>query len=606
MKNKNNILVILSLSVATIGLHGSALYGYWRFDDPVLLLNAIDYFPQQYFFIPEITAAVSGNQICPWNVFVYDINLKLFGLKPFWFYLHHLISIWLVAAGTYFLLHLWLRSPQALSGAILFLIGSPVFHIAQQLMTGHYIYGLLFSIMTLYTYILSLRKNSSGLAVLSSFFYLLAISCKEIYVPLVLVLPLISEDVSLKRRLSYLIPFIAIDILYILWRFMALGELFGSYIRPAPFKIDVFIKSLFSIPHALLGNTLFSWFGIVCLSLLVIMSIHKKKANIMILSASLFSLIMPLYPVMSNNMSWVQSNRYLFAVWWSLCILVALSTSNYYSDKRWKPEYRFPSRVIYLLFIFIIAVNVIMQSVKQVRYDKKINQLMDAHYKVVSTAKPPMLVYPEMNFGFPGAIIIWSSFLKEVNEHYNHEKRYWPFQLRNPRKDEFDNLYVWDDDCNCMQSFALLPDFKKEKLLNELNHIMEPRVYFYNFTPTRIIKHKNGYVDSIILKENIIEISGWVYAMDSMYKSLYVVTPVPPRGSSLRIHERQDIALSSGVRDFPNSGFSLSMEFNSRSEAVGSLSQLCILSLGFTAPERVEISLMDGLSGYCDRWLKRI
>jgi len=48
------------------------------------------------------------------------------------------------------------------------------------------------------------------------------------------------------------------------------------------------------------------------------------------------------------------------------------------------------------------------------------------------------------------------------------------------------------------------------------------------------------------------------------------------------------------------------LEFNSRSEAVGSLSQLCILSLGFTAPERFEISLMDGLSGYCDRWLKRI
>lgn len=599
MKNKNNILVILSLFVATIGLHGSALYGYWRSDDPFHLLNAIDYSPQQYFFIPEITAAVSGNQICPWNVFVYDINLKLFGLKPFWFYLHHLISIWLVAVGTYYLLRLWLRPPQALSGAILFLIGSPVFHIAQQLMTGHYIYGLLFSIMTLYTYILSLRKNSSGLAVLSSFFYLLAISCKEIYVPLVLVLPLISEDVSLKRRLSYLTPFIAIDILYILWRFMALGELFGSYIRPAPFKIDVFIKSLFSIPHALLGNTLFSWFGIVCLLLWIGFSIYMRRVKTIFLFVSSVIILSPLYPIISNNISWGQSGRYILALWWAICVLIATATEvlNHLDWKR---------RIIPVFSILIIVLNVIIQSINQVENDRKTNQMFDMHYKLALYATPPLLVYPKMNFYRNEYVLMGLNSFKEVYERYNHEKRYWPFQLRNPRKDEFDNLYVWDDDCNCMQSFALLPDFKKEKLLNELNHIMEPRVYFYNFTPTRIIKHKNGYVDSIILKENIIEISGWVYAMDSMYKSLYVVTPVPPRGSSLRIHERQDIALSSGVRDFPNSGFSLSMEFNSRSEAVGSLSQLCILSLGFTAPERVEISLMDGLSGYCDRWLKRI
>ncbi len=530
--------------------------------------------------------------------------MKLFGLNPFWFYLHHLISIWLVAVGSYFLLCLWLRLPQALFGAMLFLIGSPVFHVAQQLFTGHYIYGLLFSIITLYSYVLSLRRNSRGLVVLSSFFYLLAISCKEIYVPLVLVLSLISEGVDLKRRLSYLTIFITIDILYILWRFMGSGELLGGYIRPAAFRIDVFFQSLFSILHAFLGNSLFSWFGIVCLTLLVILSIYKRMDKIPILFASVFSLIMPLYPIISNNISWLQSTRYLFAVWWSLCLLVALSTSSYYFS-RLNTESRSPYKVVYLLFILTIAANVIMQSVNQVRYDKKINQLMDTHYKLVSFAEPPMIVYPEMNLVFPGAVLIWSSLLNEMHEYYNHKKRYWPFQLRNLQKDEFKNLYVWDNDCNCLQSFALLPDFKKERLLNELNHIMEPRVYFHNATPHQVIRHKKGYVDSIILRGNIVEINGLVYALDSMYKSLYVITPVLPKSSSLRIHERQDIAHSSGDQDFPNSSFSLSMEFNSRSEAASFLSQLCILYVGFTAYDKFEISLLDGLSGYCDRWLKK-
>ncbi|KRC20589.1 hypothetical protein, partial [Acidovorax sp. Root217] len=58
---------------------------------------------------------------------------------------HHLLSLACAAGGLYLLLRHWLGRWQALTPAALLLIGAPSVHMAQQLMVGHYLDGLLFA-----------------------------------------------------------------------------------------------------------------------------------------------------------------------------------------------------------------------------------------------------------------------------------------------------------------------------------------------------------------------------------------------------------------------------------------------------------------------------
>ncbi|WP_162261411.1 hypothetical protein, partial [Acidovorax sp. Root217] len=58
---------------------------------------------------------------------------------------HHLLSLACAAGGLYLLLRHWLGRWQALLPAALLLIGAPSVHMAQQLMVGHYLDGLLFA-----------------------------------------------------------------------------------------------------------------------------------------------------------------------------------------------------------------------------------------------------------------------------------------------------------------------------------------------------------------------------------------------------------------------------------------------------------------------------
>lgn len=81
LNSRREFIAWIFLLLFIFVLHGSALRGNWRWDDTRHLSRAIEYSPWQYFFIPKITGVVSGYQVTPWNVFVYGMNLKLFGLS---------------------------------------------------------------------------------------------------------------------------------------------------------------------------------------------------------------------------------------------------------------------------------------------------------------------------------------------------------------------------------------------------------------------------------------------------------------------------------------------------------------------------------------------
>ena len=94
------------LAALTLLLHGNALGGYWRFDDPVQLLYVVEH-PGVigYFLSPGQWQELSVPFFTPWLMLDYRLDLALFGLNPAMFYAHHLLVIWLVALLTFILLN---------------------------------------------------------------------------------------------------------------------------------------------------------------------------------------------------------------------------------------------------------------------------------------------------------------------------------------------------------------------------------------------------------------------------------------------------------------------------------------------------------------------
>lgn len=218
------------LALVTGVLYHGTLSDSWRGDDGAHLGFVSAYAPWQYFFIPEVTREFSAS-LTPWNALPYSINLALFGVHPAGFYAHQLFSLWLAAAVTVGFLRLWLPLRWALFGAVLFLVAPPTAHIASELMTGHYLEGLVLAIGAAWCFVLAMRCDSWRYALAAAALYLLATTCKEIYVPLPVVLLVLPEG-RWRSRVRFLVPFGVVGLAYVGWRYTVLGQLLGGY-KPA-------------------------------------------------------------------------------------------------------------------------------------------------------------------------------------------------------------------------------------------------------------------------------------------------------------------------------------------------------------------------------------
>ena len=329
---------LLVLAFTALVLHYQALNGFWRFDDGAHLLFAATYSPWQYFFQPSITILQSYANVAPYNALFYDINLALFGMLPRWHYAHQIVLLVAVAFATYRLVRLWQEPLIALLAAVLFLTGLPTLYIAQQLMTGHYATGLLFIVLSLYCYTVSIRQTSFGLNLLGAVFYLLATSCKEVFVPLVLLLPFIPVG-QFKIRLRAALPYVVVAFVYTAWRYAILGRLMGGYasveISPAEQ-----LRQLLTIPLLLAGWTgignasFFSGvrigFNLAFLagvSILGFTAVFRGRLSWMLIFAALLLLVLPLVPL-TRLPGLHSADRYLFLLWWSCAILLAIFVSS--------------------------------------------------------------------------------------------------------------------------------------------------------------------------------------------------------------------------------------------------------------------------------------
>ena len=350
-------VVAIILFLLTWYFHGSAFNGFWRFHDGMHILFALTHSPWQYFFDP-VTITDQSTHLTPWNVLFYDINLSLFGLIPKWHYAHLILLIWGGCFMTFILLRIQLSSFFSLFGAVFFLLGLPTTESVQQLMNGHYLTGLIFIQISLYLYILSLNKNNNmALAISGAFFYLLATTCKEVYVPLIIILPFLPIKTFRERIISFW-PYCFAAIIYIVWRLIMVQTFIGGY-SPNLEALDVIniSKQFFQIPMILFGSKWYSYVVLIGVAYLLVRAIIRQQISLLLILVSLLALLSPLAPLTIYPGLDSGNNRYFFFLWWAVCILLAFLLSNNKTDK----ETFF---MLIAAFVFAMAIAVHSSSYK--------------------------------------------------------------------------------------------------------------------------------------------------------------------------------------------------------------------------------------------------
>jgi len=312
------LLIPVGFGVLIALLYGNMLTAWWGWDDPSFLRLAYEYEPWEYFFIPDVWRKCQPANLNPWNILSFDLDLTLFGLNQSAFYAHHLFSLWLVVMGTYLFLRLWLNPLWSAMGAVLFICSAPVATVAHQLMNRHYLEGLLFSVVVLYLYISAVRYERPLLSWVGALFYFFAVSAKEVFVPLALLLPLIPER-DLRRRLISALPFLLVLGFYALWRRYMLGRWVGGY---SP-SIDwtAVCHMIFKMPSFIFGD---GAFAVVILLMIIALIFYagwrNPSARALILVAVLL-LLGPILPVIHIS----DPQRLLFLLVWALSIAVVLT-----------------------------------------------------------------------------------------------------------------------------------------------------------------------------------------------------------------------------------------------------------------------------------------
>lgn len=313
-----------SLFILTFGLHWGTLHGWWRWDDPQHLLFASRHGIWETFAGRDCYQQLSVASLTPWLAVSYKIDLVLFGLTPRWFYLHQLCVVWAGGVGLYILLRTAISSAGwSLAGSGLFLISAPVKFIAEQLMTRHYGEGLVFLIIALLVYWHALKQDRLVFTLAATVAYTLAMTAKEVFVPLVIVLPFFP-GFCWRQHWRHLIPMLVVAAGYVLWRRAMLGEFLGGPVAvSAGIEPGVVVASLAQIPAILLGNSMVGpcAAGVFGGMLIWFLARNKHLIGLVIMAAA--GLIGPLVPLTVSPGLQV-ADRYFLVPWFGVCWLVVI------------------------------------------------------------------------------------------------------------------------------------------------------------------------------------------------------------------------------------------------------------------------------------------
>lgn len=328
--------VAISIPIALMWiLYHSVLQTWWLADDPALLQSIAEHGIISHFYQSEVWRNLSSANLTPWVMLSLGIDWYFFGLEPIPYYLHHLLSFTMVLIIAYFVLNLLFSSMVCSLSLSIFVASIPSAYIAQFLMTRHYLEGLGLSLLAILFYIKAIETDKLKWAIFGSICYLLATTAKEIYVPLVVVLPWLLVGNWIQRG-KMLIPFLVMAGIYVLWRIYMLkpSSLLTGY-SLAPKLEWNHIWALPSRVAEVLGWQ-HSWQLLIILLIsliyLSIIFISFKKIQRMQLLAVLLWLavtLLPIVPVLS-----ILTSRYLFLPYFMLSLSIAFCL-RFFFKKQW-------------------------------------------------------------------------------------------------------------------------------------------------------------------------------------------------------------------------------------------------------------------------------
>jgi len=300
------------LAIVVLARYHTTLHDFWLGDDSQVLKYAISFHPWEYFFSPRVWQGFSSNNFTPWVILSYAADWKIFGLQPYGFYLHHLLSLSFLAVTAYAMLRLWFPRDLSFFIVLLFELSAPFAESARLLMDRHYIEGLVFSLLASYCFVVGVRKESMRMSSAGIVFYMLAVSAKEIYAPLVVLLILLHEG-SIRRRLRYAMPWAAALVFYGIWRWYMLGGLVGGYGYNLAWPGDAllfFPRLADSMGGELGGKAGLLWRWLLgCGSVMAIVALFRYNRSVLLsvlaVSPLLLLPVVPVSPHMSSRYVWL-------------------------------------------------------------------------------------------------------------------------------------------------------------------------------------------------------------------------------------------------------------------------------------------------------------
>lgn len=353
-------IICLCIGTLPFFIYGPNLPIWWMADDTQILKHAVSHHFWEYFFVPSVWQELSANNLTPWIDVLYDLDLSLFGLNPTGFYLHHLAIFGLLTVTTYYFLRLWLNRSWAFAAGILFTLSPCYANNVYFLMTRHYVEGLLWSLWAIIFYIKALKNQRPFLACLGALFYLIATLCKEIYVPLVLLLPVWPEAYFdknrsgwiqvFRKRLIYFLPFAVIAGAYTLYRRWMLSNWIGGFGNLYSTKSE-FSVLLDYIGHLLLENS--TWLIIVIIPFAIWGICGNRTDRWKQKCFALLVVLLVVAPLL--ELSGMLCRRYLFLPTFLLLVAVSIGMSLLWRQSR--PGRLLSSVGVLVLFFGLFQAN---------------------------------------------------------------------------------------------------------------------------------------------------------------------------------------------------------------------------------------------------------
>jgi hypothetical protein len=216
----------------------------WLADDPRLLRSVSEHGWLAHWYQPTVWRSLSGSFFTPWLTTSFAFDLGLFGLSSTGFYAHHLVSLGVALLLLHILLSRWMSFMCATLAVLLLTLSASTAGILQHLMTRHYIEGLCFYMIAVLLLYESPRASGTTVgaqrqgtgrrvwaALGAALFALLAMACKEVYLPLVAAVTLAPSGLGRNRRLRRMTPTWLALIFYLGWRLVMLGpgNMFTGY-----------------------------------------------------------------------------------------------------------------------------------------------------------------------------------------------------------------------------------------------------------------------------------------------------------------------------------------------------------------------------------------